>query len=130
LWHLRRRARRLSFPPRGGESGMRVRLMILLAVAACAVGLTALATSSSASGTKPPVTVAILTFDVPGSSLLPEFQTGANAAAKVINAAGGFGGRKLVFVSFNTSLSPATATVCAHQTIAKHPVASIGCELF
>lgn len=87
------------------------------------------ASSGSTSSSKSPVTVALISFNVPGSSLLPEFQTAANAAASVINKEGGFGGRKLVIDSCNSMLEPSAATVCAHKTLTSHPVTMVGCDL-
>jgi len=54
---------------------------------------------------------------------------GAEAAATQINAAGRFGGRKVVIDSCNTQNSPTIASTCAHQLIAKKPVAMVGCDL-
>jgi ABC-type branched-subunit amino acid transport system substrate-binding protein len=97
----------------------------------CAIGLTACGSSSSSGGggSKSPVTLALISFNSPGSSLLPEFQKGADAAASVINAHGGLGGRKLVIDPCNSMLQPSAATVCAHKTLTSHPVAMVGCEL-
>lgn len=101
----------------------------------CVAGLTACGSSNrsdssrGATSNKSPVTVALVSFDLPGSSLLPEFETGANAAAKVINSEGGIGGRKLVIATCNSMLQPAADTECAHKTLKSHPVAMTGCDL-
>ncbi len=136
---------------------MRVRHPITwLAVLTCAVGLaacgsssttttsttsaatTSAATTSAAStsgsattidNSKPPVNLALISFNVPGSSLLPEFEVAANAAASVINSEGGFGGRKLVVSSCNSMLQVSASVVCAHKTVTTHPLAMLGCEL-
>lgn len=107
----------------------------MLAVLTCVVGVAACGSSSSGGsggsggGDKSPVNLALISFNTPGSTLLPEFQVAANAATKVINSKGGFGGRKLVIHTCNSRLQPSAATVCAHKTLADHPVAMVGCEL-
>jgi ABC-type branched-subunit amino acid transport system substrate-binding protein len=53
---------------------------------------------------------------------------GANAAANTINAAGGVGGRKIVITSCNSMFQPSTATICAHEAVAAHAIAMVGCE--
>jgi ABC-type branched-subunit amino acid transport system substrate-binding protein len=104
-----------------------------LAVIVCAMGLAACGSSQNQGGgggsSKSPVTLSLVSFNVPGSALLPEFESAANAAAKVINGEGGFGGRKLVINPCNSMLQPAAATVCAHKTLTAHPVAMLGCDL-
>jgi ABC-type branched-subunit amino acid transport system substrate-binding protein len=129
-----------------------------LAVLACAVGLAACGSSSHTTATTtattpaattgtattpaattgtatavnnslPPVKLALISFNVPGSSLLPEFTVAANAAASVINGEGGFGGRRLQIITCNSMLQPAAATDCGHRTISQNPVSMLGCEL-
>jgi ABC-type branched-subunit amino acid transport system substrate-binding protein len=53
---------------------------------------------------------------------------GAQGAAKVINAEGGFGGHPVKLVSCNSMFQPAATTECAHTTLSDHPVAMFGCE--
>jgi ABC-type branched-subunit amino acid transport system substrate-binding protein len=77
----------------------------------------------------PPVRIPVISVKVPGVDLLTPHAAGAEAAAHVINAEGGFGGREVVVEECATQLSPATATVCANQTLAKGDVLTeIGCE--
>src|SRR5579862_8488663 len=110
------------------------RSLVRLAVGlACAGGLTAYATASSFAArahvsSKPPVVIEMVTFTIPGLDFLTSYLGGAQAAAKAINAKGGFGGRKVVIDSCNGMLSPAADTVCANSSLANHPVAMIGCD--
>jgi ABC-type branched-subunit amino acid transport system substrate-binding protein len=103
-------------------------LGVLAGMAVLVFGV-AVSASSGKSDAKPPIRFALITFQIPGSDLLSEFKAGADAAAKIINAKGGFGGRKVVIDGCNSQLQPAAATACAHTTLAKHPVAMFGCEL-
>ncbi len=100
----------------------------LVFVLACVFGVAAYAGTGSKQA-KPPVHFELITFQIPGSDLLTEFKAGADAAAKIINAKGGFGGRKVVIDTCNSMLQPSVATTCAHRTLANHPVAMFGCEL-
>jgi ABC-type branched-subunit amino acid transport system substrate-binding protein len=88
-------------------------------------------TSASAqnAATGSPINVALISFKVPGEDSLTPMQAGAEAAARVINAKGGFGGHPVHIVSCNSMLEPAASTDCAHKTIVEHPIAMIGCEL-
>jgi branched-chain amino acid transport system substrate-binding protein len=72
--------------------------------------------------------VALITAKIPAQDLLTPMAAGADAAAKMINAQGGFGGRPLVIVTCNSMLEPAAASACAHETVADNPVAMVGCE--
>jgi ABC-type branched-subunit amino acid transport system substrate-binding protein len=95
----------------------------------CGSGLVACGGSASAGGgSKGPVTLALVSFKVPGSDLLTGYTAGAQAAVNQINAEGGFGGRKLQLVTCNSMMQAAATTACAHRTIADHPVAMFGCE--
>ncbi|MBF6621347.1 MAG: ABC transporter substrate-binding protein [Patulibacter sp.] len=77
---------------------------------------------------KEPIVVALNALKVQAVDLLTPYEAGAEAAANKINAAGGFGGRKVVVESCNTGYQPATTVTCARKTLAKKPVATIGCE--
>src|SRR5438876_12298687 len=103
-------------------------LVGLALVLACASGVAAYAGTGSKSA-KPPIHFELITFQLAGSDLLTEFKAGADAAAKKINAKGGFGGRKVVIDTCNSQLTPSVATACAHSTLGNHPVAMFGCEL-
>jgi ABC-type branched-subunit amino acid transport system substrate-binding protein len=123
-------------------------LALLLAALLCVVGLTACggddngsgsaaSTSSSGSTTsggqldssKGDVRFSLVILKIPGSDLLTPYGKGAEAAAKQINAQGGFGGRQVVIDQCNTQGQPATTSTCAHQGVTKKPVAFFGCEL-
>ncbi len=97
--------------------------------AASTAGSTA-ATTSAAAGNKSPVVLAINSIQVPGVTLLTDLTTGANVAVKAINAAGGFGGRKVVLETCNTLNTPGPATICAHKQLGSspRPIAEFGCE--
>jgi ABC-type branched-subunit amino acid transport system substrate-binding protein len=92
-------------------------------------------TASEAAGgkldsSKPPVRIPVISIKIPGLDLLTPQAAGAKAAADKINEEGGFGGREAVVEECATQLTPATATVCANQTLAKGDVmAEIGCEV-
>jgi len=115
---------------------MRMKHAIAGLIVAVLVGSGVAASASSGSrnstridSSKPPVRLALITFQVPGSDLLTAMRAGSLAAAKAINAKGGFGGRKLIIDICNSMLQAAPATSCAHTTLAKHPLAEFGCEL-
>jgi branched-chain amino acid transport system substrate-binding protein len=106
----------------------------LMVVTLCALSAACGSSSSKSSvgqtsASKSPVTFALISYKIPGSDSLTELSAGANAAANQINATGGFGGRRVVIATCNSMLQPAAATVCAHKTLAEHPVAMFGCEL-
>lgn len=75
-----------------------------------------------------PVTLALMANDIPVANLLTPISEGARVAARQINSHGGFGGRKLLLVTCNSSLQPSVGVECAHKTLAKHPVAEFGCD--
>jgi branched-chain amino acid transport system substrate-binding protein len=108
-----------------------VGLVAAVVAASCltAYAATGRTNSTKIDAAKPPIHLALITFQVPGSDLLSFMKPGAQAAAKVINSKGGFGGRKLIIDSCNSMLQPAAATTCAHTTLKKKPVAEFGCEL-
>lgn len=124
-------------------AGLVVALLSLSGLTACGSGDDAETTSTGGAGSstadaaaggaidesKPPVRFALNTLQIPGSDLLTPFAAGAQAAADEINANGGFGGRRVVIDSCNTQGQPASASVCAHKTLAKDPIAEFGCEL-
>jgi ABC-type branched-subunit amino acid transport system substrate-binding protein len=91
-------------------------------------------TSSSAAATgkldpsKPDVHISVISIKIPGSDLLTPYTAGANAAADAINAAGGFGGRKLVVDSCNSQNQTSIVTSCVQRLISKNPVAFVGCD--
>lgn len=87
------------------------------------------ATSSGIDEGKPSVRFALVTLKIPGSDLLTPFGAGADAAAKQINAKGGFGGREVVIDRCNSQGSPAATAICARKTLAEDPIAMFGCEL-
>ncbi len=88
----------------------------------------ATATSAAASTNKTPVTLAMVAYKLPGIDLVTPMSAGADAAAAQINAAGGFGGRKLVITTCNSMLQPAAAVLCAHKVVGEHALAMFGCE--
>lgn len=96
--------------------------------AATTASTTAAETGGSVDPSKPKVVIALNTLKIPAVDLLSAYEAGANAAAKEINASGGFGGREVVIESCNTMYQPATVASCARKTIAKNPVANIGCD--
>jgi ABC-type branched-subunit amino acid transport system substrate-binding protein len=85
-------------------------------------------TQAAVDPSKPPVVLALNALKIPAADLLTTWGAGANAAAEEINAKGGFGGRQVVIESCNTAYQPATAATCARKTLAKKPVAMIGCD--
>jgi ABC-type branched-subunit amino acid transport system substrate-binding protein len=94
------------------------------------------ATSTSSAGatgaidkSKPPARFALISLKIPGSDILGPFTAGAEAAAKALNAQGGFGGREVIIDSCNSQGSTTGATTCAHKTLAKDPIAEFGCEI-
>jgi ABC-type branched-subunit amino acid transport system substrate-binding protein len=94
---------------------------------------TAATTAAEGSGgsldtSKEPIVVALNALKVQAVDLLTPYEAGAAAAAKQINAQGGFGGREVKVESCNTGYQPATSVACARKVVDKKPVASIGCE--
>ncbi|MBF6621348.1 MAG: ABC transporter substrate-binding protein [Patulibacter sp.] len=89
-------------------------------------------TSDAAGGkiddSKEPVVIALNALKMQAVDLLTPYEAGAAAAAKQINAEGGFGGREVIVESCNTAYQAATAVACARRTLAKKPLVSIGCE--
>lgn len=113
----------------------RIGIGLLLSVL-CVAGLSACGDASNGSGggksashNHNPVVFVLNTLKISGSDLLTPYAAGADAAAKQINARGGFGGRRVVIRTCNTMGQPSTTTTCAHTTVADHPVAAFGCEL-
>jgi ABC-type branched-subunit amino acid transport system substrate-binding protein len=101
------------------------------AAAATTSSSTAAATTTAATaGSKSPITFSVISWKLPGSDILTAFSAGAQAAAKQINASGGFGGHPVSLNVCNSMLEQAAATACAHSTIAAHPVAMFGCDLY
>lgn len=90
----------------------------------------AASTTAATTASKSPITFAVVSWKLPGSDILTAFSAGAQAAAKQINASGGFGGRPVTLDVCNSMLEVAAATACAHSTIAAHPVAMFGCDLY
>jgi ABC-type branched-subunit amino acid transport system substrate-binding protein len=86
------------------------------------------ATATAVDPSKPKVVLALNALKIPAVDLLTPYTAGAKAAAKAINAKGGFGGRELVIETCNTQYQPATTATCARKTLAKKPVAMIGCD--
>lgn len=84
--------------------------------------------SNSASATKSPVVIDLVSMKLPGLDFLDTYNEGAVAAAKVINGQGGFGGRQLVIQQCNSMLEPSVATACAHKALSSNPTAMVGCE--
>jgi ABC-type branched-subunit amino acid transport system substrate-binding protein len=78
---------------------------------------------------KPDTHIAMIVIKIPGSDLLTPYTVGANAAADAINAAGGFGGSKVVIDSCNSQNTAAVVTTCAHKLVADKPVALTGCDV-
>jgi branched-chain amino acid transport system substrate-binding protein len=87
------------------------------------------ASSGKLDSSKPDVRFSLVILKIPGSDLLTPYGQGAEAAAKQINAEGGFGGRKVVIDQCNTQGQPATTSTCAHKEVTKKPTAFFGCEL-
>jgi ABC-type branched-subunit amino acid transport system substrate-binding protein len=97
----------------------------------CVSGVMALANSQGSTkldAAKPPVRFAVISIGLASVPLLADYQSGANAAAAQLNASGGFGGRKVIIDSCNSSSQTAAATACAHTTLANHPIAEFGCD--
>lgn len=109
-----------------------VSLLCAAAVAACggtSNTKSSTGTRSASSATnKAPVVVSLISFKLPALDFIDQYDLGAQAAANVVNAHGGFGGRPLKLITCNSMLQPAATTACAHQTLAQHPVAELGCE--
>jgi ABC-type branched-subunit amino acid transport system substrate-binding protein len=129
--HKRARVRRATYKgrlERGRSVEMRLKVAILGLVAAAlfAGGVSA---SSSSKDAPAPYHIAIITFRTSFSDLLTEFQAGANAAAKALNAKGGIGGHRVIIDACNTQFTTAGSTACAHQALANHAIVSIGCDL-
>ncbi len=87
------------------------------------------ASSSAQAATGSPINVAIISFKIPGIDELTPITAGAEGAASVINSEGGFGGHPVHIITCNSMLAPGPATICAHSTIAQHPITMMGCEL-
>jgi ABC-type branched-subunit amino acid transport system substrate-binding protein len=113
---------------RAGHAIIGLVAVLLAAAALAACGSSTGGGNSSGAG-KSPITFALIGMKTPGLDLLTGETAGAQAAAKEINAEGGFGGHKVVIDVCNSMAVPATAIDCAHSTLAKHPVAMFGCEL-
>jgi ABC-type branched-subunit amino acid transport system substrate-binding protein len=107
-----------------------------LALISLVVGFTLAFGSAGSQGStnrhtaKPPVRFAVVSIGLPGVPLLDDYKTGAQAAADQINAAGGFGGRKVIIDSCNSLSQSAAATACAHTTLSNRPIAEFGCDTF
>jgi ABC-type branched-subunit amino acid transport system substrate-binding protein len=120
-------------------AGLVVAVLCLGALSACGSdddgdstesGTTAAATGKGIDSSKPPWRIPVISIKIPGLDLLTPQAAGAKAAAEQINAEGGFGGREVVIEECATQLTPATATVCANQTLEKGNVlGEIGCEV-
>jgi len=94
-------------------------------------GVVALASTGKTTkldASKPPVRFAVISISLPGVPLLTDLNAGAQAAAAQINAAGGFGGRKVIVDSCNSSSQTAAAVACAHSTLSNHPILEFGCD--
>jgi ABC-type branched-subunit amino acid transport system substrate-binding protein len=111
----------------GGSSSSSASTSAALSTSSSAASSSA-ASSSSAANTSP-VTFAVISYSIPGADSLTELNQGAQAAAKTLNAQGGFGGRHVTVITCNSMLTPSAATVCAHKTLGQHPIAEFGCEL-
>jgi branched-chain amino acid transport system substrate-binding protein len=91
-------------------------------------------TSPSAAGggtidsSKPPVVLSVNALKIQAVDILTPTLAGAEAAANVINAKGGIGGRKVEIKSCNTMYQPATGAKCARQTVSDKATAMVGCE--
>jgi ABC-type branched-subunit amino acid transport system substrate-binding protein len=136
---------------RKGPIGLLVAVLCAVAVAACggssknttstasspaagtingftgSVATTSAATTNASNSS--PITFALISYSTPGADSLTELNIGASAAVASLNAKGGFGGRHINLITCNSMLVPTTATVCAHKTLAQHPIAEFGCEL-
>jgi ABC-type branched-subunit amino acid transport system substrate-binding protein len=100
----------------------------LLSTAVVAGAGTGRHTGGKIDAAKPPVRFAVISINVPGVPLLPDYEAGARAAAAQLNASGGFGGRQVIIDSCNSSSQAAAATACAHTTLENHPIAEFGCD--
>ncbi len=92
-------------------------------------GAAASTSTTTHAATGSPITVAVISFKIPGIDELTPIDAGGQAAANLINSEGGFGGHPLKLVTCNSMLAPAPATTCARNTIGLHPLAMVGCEL-
>jgi ABC-type branched-subunit amino acid transport system substrate-binding protein len=107
---------------------MRLKVTIVGLVAA-ALSIAGVSASSGSSNAPAPYHFSLITFRIPGVDLLTEFQAGANAAAKALNAKGGIGGHKVIIDACNTQFTPAGSTACAHLAVSNHAVSTFGCDL-
>jgi ABC-type branched-subunit amino acid transport system substrate-binding protein len=118
-------------------------LLCATGVAACGSGdngddtgsatATQAATTEQAGGkidsSLPPVRIPLVAIESPVVNLMDAQSAGATAAAKKINAEGGFGGREVIVEECSTELTPASTTVCANRTVDQEGlVAEIGCD--
>ena len=128
---------RMAYPvePRTAKAVMGLAAVVCVAALAACGGSSSSSSSNSAtpsaikSATKSPVTVAVISFKLPTDNELDTIGAGAQGAANVINADGGFGGHPVKIVECNSMLAPGPSDDCAHSTVADHPLAMIGCEL-
>ncbi len=96
---------------------------------ATSAATTSAATTSAGASSKTPINVAMVSWKIAGDDELTPLTAGAEAAVKSVNASGGIFGRPLVLNTCNDMLAAGPATECAHETIAQHPIAMIGCSL-
>jgi branched-chain amino acid transport system substrate-binding protein len=89
-------------------------------------GSSSSASSSSATGS--PVTIAVISAQLPGLDFLGGYVAGAQGAADIINKQGGLAGHPVKIVTCNSMFAPATAIECAHKTLSDHVTAMLGCE--
>lgn len=98
-------------------------MCLVAAGALCAVGLAACRSSSSASGAKNSILIAVIgTFVAPGTNY-QDAQAAVRAKADEVNAAGGIGGKKIKLTFCDDQHDPNQATACARQVVANHAVA-------
>jgi ABC-type branched-subunit amino acid transport system substrate-binding protein len=85
--------------------------------------------STSTAANKSPINFALVSFKIPAQDFIGRYLEGAEAAAKIINSQGGFGGHPVTITTCNDQLSTAPTLECAHKTLSKHPVAMFGCSV-
>jgi branched-chain amino acid transport system substrate-binding protein len=99
------------------------------AAAPASTGASTTAATGQIDPSKPPVRFAFIAMKIPGLNLYDSYFAGADAAVKALNAKGGFGGRRIILDTCNGMAQPATATTCAHKTLANKPIAEFGCDV-
>lgn len=89
--------------------------------------LAAIVTAASALASAQPVSIAgLVELSGPGATAGTNFDQGVKLAVKEINAAGGFGGRKIEYTSADTQTNPGIAKALAQQAVDRNAYLVIG----